>query len=169
MTLMDAPKYDAARSRRISITIWGTLGGFFVLLIGLWLFTGRPVDYPWTWWAYWAGERDVNQFLQAVESNDLNRAYGIWNNDYDWRRHPEKYATYSFDRFTEAWGSDSTENDYGIFKSHEVVARKIWGSGLVVGLLINGRKSDPLFLIYDRKSHTLGNSPVQLSLDPFSR
>jgi hypothetical protein len=166
MTLMDAPKFDAARSRRTARAIWGTLGGLFVFLIGMWIFTGRPVDFPWTWWAYWAGERDVNQFMLAVESNDLNRAFGIWNNDYDWRQHPGKYATYPYERFASDWGPDSSDNDYGIFKSHEVVARKTWGDGIIIGLLVNGRKSKPLFIRYDRTSHTLGDSPVELSLDP---
>jgi hypothetical protein len=167
MTLMDAPKFDAARSRRRSKIIYGTFAGLLVFLVGMWFFTGRPVDYPWTWWTYWAGERDVNQFLQAVESNDMNRAYGIWRNDYDWQHHQDKYVTYPFDRFREDWGPNSNANDYGTITSHRIVARKLSGSELIVGALINGRKSKPLFVAYDKNDHTLGFSPFELNLSPY--
>jgi hypothetical protein len=167
MTLMDAPKYDAARSRRRSQAIYGTFAGLLVFLLGMWLFTGRPVDYPWTWWTYWAGERDVNQFLQAVEGNDLNRAYGIWRNDYDWRQHQEKYAKYPFERFQEDWGPNSNANDYGTITSHHIVARKLSGTELIVAAMINGRKSKALFLAYDKNDHTLSFSPFELNLNPY--
>src|ERR1700722_5514411 len=167
MTLMDAPKFDAARSRRRSQTIYGTFGCLFVFLLGMWFFTGRPVDYPWTWWTYWAGERDVNQFLLAVESNDLPRAYGIWRNDFDWQQHQDKYKGYPYERFAEDWGRDSSANDYGTISSHRIVARKLTGTELIVGAMINGRKSKPLFLAFDKKAHTLGFSPFELSLDHY--
>jgi len=32
--------------------------------------------------------------------------------------------------------------------------------------MINGRKSKPLFLAYDKRQHTLGFSPFELSLNP---
>ena len=167
MTLMDAPKFDAARSRRRSQVFTGTLAFLFLFLVGMWFFTGRPVDYPWNWWTYWAGERDVNQFLLAVEGNDLPRAYGIWRNDFDWKQHQAKYATYPYERFAEDWGRDSSANDYGTISSHTIVARKLTGTELIVGAMINGRKSKPLFLAFDKKEHTLGFSPFELSLDHY--
>jgi hypothetical protein len=167
MTLMDAPKFDAARSRRRTQILCGVFGGLVLFLVGMWLFTGRPVDYPWTWWTYWAGERDVNQFLLAVEGNDMNRAYAVWNNDFDWRQHPDKYKTYPFERFQEDWGKDSSANDYGTISSHRVVARKLTGTELIVAAMINGRKSKALFLAYDRRDHTLGFSPFELNLERY--
>jgi hypothetical protein len=166
MTLMDAPKFDAAGARRRSQIFYGVLAGLFVFLVGMWLFTGRPIDYPWTWWTYWAGERDTNQFLQAVEANDLPRAYAIWDNDFDWRQHLDKYKTYPYERFQEDWGQSSSANEYGTITSHRIVARKLSGSQLIVASMINGRKSKPLFLAYDKKEHTLGFSPFELSLEP---
>ena len=168
MTLMDAPKFDEAKAKQRSLWIRGTLAGVLVIVVGLWFFCGRPFDFPWRWWAYWAGERDASQFLQAVESNDMVRAYGIWENDFDWRQHPDKYKQYSFQRFQEDWGKDSPANDYGAFTSHKVVARKFSGNQLIVGFLVNGRKSKPLFLAYDNDAHTLGFSPFELSLDPLT-
>ena len=166
MTLMDAPKYDVARSRRRTQTVYLLFGGLLVFLVGMWFFTGRPLDFPWNWWTYWAGERDVNQFLQAVENKDLARAYGIWENDYDWHQHPDKYKAYPFERFEEDWGSDSSANDYGAISSHRIVVRKVSGSALIVGSMINGRKSKPLFLAYDKRDHTLGFSPFELTINP---
>lgn len=164
MTLMDAPKYDAAKARRRTQIFSGIFGALAVFIVFMWFFTGRPVDWPWTWWMYWAGERDVNQFLQAVESNDMARAYGIWNNDFDWQRHPDKYVHPTYERFKQFWGQNSSDNDYGTILSHRVVARKKAGEGLIVGMMINGRKSAPLFLIYDGKSHTLDDSPFELTI-----
>lgn len=167
MTIMDAPKYDAARVKRRGQIISGTLIGVLVLVVFLWFFTGRPFDYPWTWWTYWAGERDVNQFLLAVESNDMVRAYAIWNNDFDWRNHPDKYQTYTFARFQQDFGPNSNANDYGTIKSHEIVARRLTGSALIVAAMMNGRKSHPLFLAFDRHDHTLSLSPFELNLNPY--
>ena len=166
MTLMDAPRFDEAKSKRISLWIRGGLLGFVVIVVGFWLVCGRPFDMPWRWWTYWAGEREANQFLVAVEQNDLGRAYGIWLHDDDWKQHPDKFGKYTFDRFKEDWGQDSNANDYGTIKSHRLVARRFSGNQLIVGYLMNGRKSKPLFLAYDGKDHTLGFSPFELTLDP---
>ena len=169
MTLMDAPKFDVAKSRHRANWIKGILAGLLVFLIGMWLFTGRPFDFPWTWWTYWAGERDVNQFLQAVEGNDLQRAYAVWQNDFDWQRHPEKYAQYPYSRFAKDWGQNSRDNEYGTISSHTIVARKLASRELVVAALINGRKSKPLFLAYDKKDHTLSFYPYELTLDGIAK
>lgn len=166
MTLMDAPKFDEKKAKLISLWIRGILGGTLALVIGFWLVCGHPFDMPWHWWAYWAGERDANLFLRAVEQNDMVKAYGIWVNDDDWREHPDKYGKYTFERFKEDWGPDNNSNDYGTIKSHRVVARRFSGNQMIVGFLMNGRKSKPLFLAYDSKEHTLGFSPFELTLDP---
>lgn len=168
MTLMDAPKFDEAKAKRISLWIRGSLLAVLVLVVGFWLFCGRPFDFPWRWWTYWAGEREGNQFLLAVEQNELARAYAIWVHDNDWQQHPDKFGEYTFARFKEDWGSDSNANEYGTIKTHRVVARRFSGNQLIVGFLLNGRKSKPLFLAYDATEHTLGFSPFELTLDPSS-
>jgi hypothetical protein len=165
MTLMDAPKYDAVASRRRSQTLYGFLIGFVVLLLAAWFAVGHPLDGPWTWWTYWTGEHATEKFLGAVEANDLPRAYGIWVDDPAWQQHSVVDGSYTFARFSEDWGQNSSANDYGTIKSHRVVVEKMWGNVLVVGSLINGRKSKALFLSYDRKAHTLGFSPVELTFD----
>ena len=166
MTLLDAPKFDTEKAKSRALWTRGIFAALLVFLVGMWFFTGRPIDFPWTWWTYWAGERDVNQFLLAVEQNQLQRAYGIWENDLEWTMHPDKFKTYPFQRFSEDWGPNSTANDYGTITSHKIVARKLSGNQLIVAALINGRKSHAVFLAFDRNQHTLGFSPFELTIDP---
>ncbi len=165
MTLMDAPRFDSAGSRRRTQLIAGVATGLFVLLLAGWLVAGRPIDFPWTWPTYWSGERTAEHFLKAVESNDLPSAYGIWQNDPEWKQHQERYASYPFARFSEDWGPNSAANDYGTIASHQFVVKKVSGSMLIVGAMINGRKSKPLFLAYDKHDHKLDFSPFELRLN----
>ena len=166
MTLLDAPKFDTARDRRRRIIIYVTVGVLGVFIGGFWLAAGMPFDWPWTWNNHRVGTIAIDRFLRTVEKNDLAAAYGIWNHDPAWKSHPEKYSMYSFDRFQEDWGPTSSENEYGAIKSHAIKVAHMYGNVLVVGALINGRKSKPLFLDYDTKSHVLGFSPVEYYLTP---
>ncbi len=59
-----------------------------------------------------------------------------------------------------------SENEYGVIKSHKIVAARISGNVLLLGIRINGLKSKNLFLNYDPKTHVLGFSPVELYLGP---
>jgi hypothetical protein len=102
-----------------------------------------------------------------VEGNDLPRAYAIWRNDFDWKQHPDKYKGYPYERFAQDWGQDSSDNEYGTISSHRIVARKLTGTELIVGAMINGRKSKPLFIAYDKHDHTLGFSPFELTINPY--
>jgi len=69
MTLLDAPKYDAARERRhkhivIAVFVLAVLSAFG------------------TWWFWnWPEEHHVSGFLKTVESGDLTKAYALWNED----------------------------------------------------------------------------------------
>ena len=87
MTLLDAPKFDEVRYRRNRMILFGAVGLFFVLWTSWWLVSGRPVDWPWNWNAHLLGRMAVNNFLGAVEQNDLPKAYGIWLHDKDWQQH----------------------------------------------------------------------------------
>lgn len=165
MTLMDAPKFDAAVSRRRSRMIYTFLGGFVLLLVVAWLFVGHPVEAPWNWWAYWSGQRTTDQFLHAIESNDLEKAYAIWEHDPDWKQHPAQYAPYTFDRFQNDFGGTSPDNEYGVISSHQIVVARTRPTDVIVGSMINGRKSKPLFLAYGRQDHKLSFSPVELGIN----
>ncbi|MGA9586480.1 MAG: hypothetical protein WBQ95_14195, partial [Terracidiphilus sp.] len=53
----------------------------------------------------------------------------------------------------------SSDNEYGVIQSHQIVAARVFRNVLLVGLLINGRKSKALFLTYYPKDHTLDFAP----------
>ena len=44
MTLLDAPKFDAARDQRRTMILRISAVGLLVLFVALWLVAGRPVD-----------------------------------------------------------------------------------------------------------------------------
>jgi hypothetical protein len=167
MTLMDAPVFDEARERRRGKILLGSCGLLFMLFIGWWLVAGRPVDWPWNWNSYFFGRSAANRFLTAVEQNDLAKAYGIWIHDKDWQHHAQN-AAYSFDRFQDDWSSTSPDNEYGTIQSHKIAAARTYGNGLLMAVLINGRKSKALSLDYDPKARTLSFAPpgVELYLGP---
>lgn len=166
MTLLDAPAFDAARDRRNTNLLIGGASLLVVLFIGAWFVSGRPVDWPWRWWTHLRGRMTASHFLDAVEQNDLQKAYGIWFHDPSWQQHPKNYGAYPFDRFQQDWSPASSANEYGVIKSHSIVAARISGNVLVIGIRINGLQSKALFLAYDPHMHTLGFSPVELYLGP---
>jgi len=168
MTLLDAPVFDTARERRRRMMIYSGAGLLVVLFVGFWLVSGRPVDWPWNWWFHLRGRMVVNSFLTAVEQNDLQKAYGIWEHDPDWQKHPGQYHFYPFSRFQDDWSRTSPDNEYGIIRSHKIVAARMYGNVLLMAILINGRKSDALNLDYDPQTGSLTFAPpgVQLYLGP---
>jgi hypothetical protein len=159
MTLLDAPKFDAARDRRTAFTAQIAAAAVFVLLLVYWLLAGRPIDWPWNWHHYLIGRSKVDHFLTAVEANDLAKAYGIWVNDAKWQQHQQQYTIYPFARFQGDWSSTSPDNEYGAIKSHQIVLAGPYGNGVLVAALINGRKSDALDLAYDARTGQLSFAP----------
>ncbi|MGC1461135.1 MAG: hypothetical protein WA802_02965 [Terracidiphilus sp.] len=160
MTLLDAPKFDEVKDRRNRMIFSGSAALVFVLLVTWWLVSGRPVDWPWNWNTHLLGRMAVNNFLGAVEQNDLPKAYGIWLNDKDWQqRQAQQPSSYPFSRFQQDWSRTSPDNEYGIIQSHKIAAARVYGNVLLVAVLINGRKSGALNLTYDPKTHTLNFSP----------
>jgi hypothetical protein len=168
MTLLDAPKFDAARAKRRQTYLYSTLGFLFVLIIAWWLIASRPIDWPWNWNNYLFARSTVNSFLGDVEKNDLASAYGVWIHDKNWQQHPDKSGPYPFSRFTEDWSPTSPDNEYGVIQSHKISLAGRYGNGVLVAILINGRKTKALNLDYDPKTHSLDFAPpgVELYLGP---
>jgi hypothetical protein len=147
MTLLDAPVYNEARAKkRRNILI--AVGVLVVILGGL------------TWWFWdWPQEHKVDQFFVAVEAKDFPKAFGIWNNDPKWQEHTDKYKLYPYGKFLVDWSASS---DYGVITSHQIVMHLGKGSGVIVGVEVNGRKT-PFFLWVERKSGAIGFSPFELT------
>jgi hypothetical protein len=166
MTLLDAPAYDAARARRNQTILWTAVALLVVLFVGGWIIAGMPVDWPWRWWTHFQARTTANHFLDAVQQNDMQKAYGIWLHDPDWQKHPNEHAVYPFDRFQQDWSPNSSANEYGAIRTHKIVAARMSGNVLLMGIRINGLRSNALFLNYDPKTKALGFSPVELYLGP---
>ncbi len=150
MTLLDAPHYNAAKARtRRNVLITALITCLVI------------AGFAWYFWD-WPQERLVNQFFAAIESRDMPKAFGIWNHDPNWQQHPQKYAAYPYGRFEIDWGHAS---DWGDIKTHKIVMAKTVGSGVVVGVQVNGQKSPLTFLWVERSNKTIGFSPVQLATD----
>jgi hypothetical protein len=110
----------------------------------------------------------VNNFLADVERNDLASAYGTWVHDKNWQQHPDKHSVYPFTRFQEDWSSTSPDNEYGAIQSHKIALAGRYGNGVLIAVLINGRKSKALDLDYDPQTKGLDFAPpgVELYLGP---
>ena len=159
MTLLDAPQFDEAKERRKKRLFLGLAGLVLLLFVGWWLAAGRPVDWPWRWNNHLRGRMTVNSFFKAVEANDLKTAYGIWLHDPAWQQHPEKYSTYSYQRFTRDWAPDGVENTYGAIRSHRIAADVMRGNSLMVGIFVNGTHTKAINLEYFPPDHTLSFTP----------
>jgi hypothetical protein len=163
MTLLDAPQFDPARTKRRNLILQCSAGAIVLLFLSWWLAAHRPVDWPWNWDRYLFGRATVNKFLSAVEAGDLTRAYGVWVNDKNWQQHPGQFS-YTYARFQGDWSATSPDNEYGAIKSHKIAEAARYGNNLLVAALINGRKTDPLNLSYDPKSGQLSFAPPGVSL-----
>ena len=164
MSLMDAPAYNEARERKKSLIIYGAAGLICVLFIGGWVAAGMPVDFPWNWWTHIRGRAVANEFMKDVEHNDLKKAYGVFIHDPTWEQHPNKDASYPFQKFQQDWAPNGEGNQFGAIHSHKIIAAKVSGNVLLIGFRFNNVKTETLTLAYDPKDHTLGFSPVELYL-----
>lgn len=146
MTLLDAPAYNAARGRKRRNILIASLAGLAILGI-----------FVWTFWN-WPAEHRVNRFFAALETQNFEQAYGIWNNDPDWQQHADKYKTanYPYNRFLDDW---STNGEYGKITSHKVLyATSSLGSSTLLAVEVNGRRT-PV---------TLGVEHGSIGFTPFS-
>jgi hypothetical protein len=159
MTLLDAPVYNAREANRNRNIVIAVI--VVVLLIAATGFLGFLTGHGWFFNTV-PSEHRVNKFLDAVEAKDFTQAYGRWNHDPDWQKHPDQYKLYDFNQFQKDWGPTS---DYGVIRSHQIVIVKAVGNGVVMGVNINGGKT-PLFLRVDNKTKQIGFSPIELYVGP---
>ncbi len=155
MTLFEAPKYDpvAARKKRIRIIAIAAI----VVVLGILLWQLR----------YWPEEHVVDQFFDALQQQNFEKAYGVWMHDPDWKNHPQQYDRYSFQNFMQDWGPGG---EWGIIKSHHVDGSAIpsggngspfikGSSGVVVVVTVNERVADKAHIWVQKADKTLGFSP----------
>ncbi len=146
MTLLDAPSFNAAGARKRRNIILGLIAVLAVIGILTWLF--------WNWPA----EHRVNRFFGALEHQQFEKAYGIWNNDPDWQQHADKYKNsgYPYNKFLDDW---SLNGEYGKITSHKILyATSSLGNSTLMAISVNGRKA----------LMTLGVTHGAIGFTPFS-
>ena len=149
MTLLNAPAYNERHERLVQTVLIG-LGSLFALLLVLTL-AGFISGHGWLFSNLYTEHR-IDRFLTDVEQQKFSDAYGIYVNDSDWAKHPDKYSGYPLQRFTEDWTKYSP---VGPIHSHHVDKSVADGSGpfgttLIVASTINGQKDKRLFVAVQR-------------------
>jgi hypothetical protein len=153
MALMDAKEYDpgpAQRRRRIIAT-----AVVVVVAIAAYLYFTR----------YDPEKKVINNFFQAIEQKDFDKAYGIYEGDLDWKQHPDKYSSYTINQFKLDWGP---QGEYGAITSHQIDCaleppKKDFATptGVVIVVTINNR-AEPRSMWVEKKSKTVSDSPVKV-------
>lgn len=153
MTLLNAPAYDERHEKMVRLSVYGAVALFLLLLVlafaGFvtghgWLFSNLPVEHR------------INRFFTALEQKDYDTAYAIYQNDKDWKQHPDKYRAYPEDRFIEDWTKYSPIGRP--ITTHHVDKSVTDGSGVfgttvIVGTTVDGGKR--IFIPYQRSDGTL--------------
>lgn len=153
--LMNAPEYNEAREKRTRNIAIGSV--VLVLATAVLAVSGFLTGHGW-FFSNIPVEHKVDHFFTALENKDYAKAYGIYEGDSDWQKHPEKFS-YSLQRFTEDWTTYSPVD--GPITSHHVDISKTdgtgtFGSGVIVAVRLNGRPKDKAtFMYYVRSDGTL--------------
>jgi hypothetical protein len=145
-TIFTAGHYDPEKARRKRQLVLGIIS-LLIILGGL--------AYLFRYWPY---ERRVDHFFTALQQQDYQQAYSIWQNDANWQQHPEKFKDYPYSDFYRDWGPGG---DWGAIHSHKIegsTTPKRGSSGVIVVVTINGRV-EPARLWVEKKSKTLTWSP----------
>jgi hypothetical protein len=146
MTLLDAQQYDESRDRRrVKVLITSIIAAMF---LGWVIFHLR--NYP--------DRHAADKFFAALAKQDMEGAFGVWNNDPGWKQHADKYSKYGYAEFDQDWGPSG---EWGIVKSHSIDCSYSSGSGVIVQATINGRAKHA-YVWVDKSDKTLHFSPDEI-------
>jgi len=159
MGLLDAKEYDPRPARRRLQLILGAVA-IVVIPLSVWY---------WYFFIHFGPERHAaNKFMEAIERQDFDTAYGIKNADPNWKQHPDKYEP-SLSQFKLDWGPSG---DYGQIKQHSIDCvleppKKDFHSpsGVIVVVIVNGR-TEPASLWVEKSSKTITQSPFEVQCHP---
>ena len=153
MTLLNAPVYDERKEKMQRNALIGT--GVLIVLLILITLGGFIAGHGWAF-SNLPAEHRVNEFFAALQARDYGKAFGIYNNDADWKQHADKYKDYPEARFESDWSTQDPID--GPVKSYHVDISRTdgtgrFGSGIIVAVTVNGGKR--VFMYYIRKDGTL--------------
>jgi hypothetical protein len=152
MSLMDAPAYDPTHDRRVkALVITAVVVILAAFLVGIggyiaghgWFFSNLPAEHK------------VNGFFDALQAKDYDKAYAIYENDPNWKQHPDKFG-YPLSRFIQDWTTYSPVKG-PIYEHHVDVSNTdghgLFGSGIIVAVRVNG--DHKVFMYVNRADGTL--------------
>lgn len=149
MTLLDAKEFEPEKeSRKRKRLILGITVIVIILLLG------------WWYW-YWPEEHVVTNFFGALEKQDFNSAYAIWQHDPKWQQHPGEYAKYPFTEFYRDWGPSG---QWGVIKTAKVNGAHPCpppSSGVLVDVIVNNRVEHAQVWV-EKSDHTMSYPPCEL-------
>lgn len=148
MTLLDAKEYNPKPHQRL------------VRLIGIAIVILIVAGVAWFIFRYQPEKNVVDRFFQDIETGKFEEAYGIYNADPDWKQHPDKYSTYTYNQFYLDWGPSG---DYGKITQHKVECAteppaKGFKSptGVIVVVRINNRADTTESFWVEKKTRSIG-------------
>ncbi|HEY4961967.1 MAG TPA: hypothetical protein VII29_13995 [Terriglobales bacterium] len=155
MTLFDTKPYDFVQARKRRNRIIAIVAIVLVCAILAWNFRHYPQEHA------------VDTFFAALQQQDYEKAYGIWNHDPDWKQHPQQYAKYTFQNFAQDWGPGG---EWGLIKTYHVDGSAVptggngtkfdvASSGVVVVVTVNERVAQKAHVWVEKSDKTLGFSP----------
>ena len=146
MTLMDAQQYDEARDRRRrNAIIAAVIAGLILIWLGY-----HFRNYP--------ERRAAHRFFAALERQDIEGAFGTWQQDTAWKQHQDKHSKYSYGDFYQDWGP---AGEWGPIKSYTVDCSYSSGSGVIVQVTVNHR-TERAYVWVDKSDKTLHFSPNEI-------
>ncbi|HEY1464534.1 MAG TPA: hypothetical protein VGF44_14050 [Terriglobales bacterium] len=146
MTLLDAKEFDPGQGRNFRNIIFVSV--MLIMLVSWTLYHMR--DYP---------ERNTtDKFFGALQQKNFEGAYGIWFEDADWKKHPDKFKDYSYNDFYRDWGPGS---EWGAVNKYEVDCSLSVGNGVIVQATVNNRLQ-PANVWVDKKDKTLSFPPSEI-------
>src|SRR5262249_49899176 len=122
MTLLDAQQYDEARARRRMKIIIASIIGALILAWGFYHLLNFPERHA------------ADKLFAALQKQDIEGAFAVWNHDSDWKQHSDKYSKYGYAEFDQDWGPSG---EWGIIKSYSVDCSYSGGSGVIVQATVN--------------------------------
>ena len=157
MALLDAKEYDPRPAKRR----WRLIGaGILVVIVAF---------IAWRIFRYTPETHVINSFFDALENNDYEKAYGIYNADPDWKQHPNQYDKYTMPQFVLDWGPSG---EYGPIKSHKIdcvtepEAKDFQSpSGVIVVVIVNNQTKETSLWV-EKKSKTITTSPFEVQCHP---
>jgi hypothetical protein len=140
MTLLDAPQFDPVKAKRRRIKIALLVASVLVLAVLGWLYRN------------WPEEHAVDRFFTALQTQDYEKAYGIYFDDPGWRQHLQNYSQYTYADFYRDWGPGG---EWGLVKNHRIYGSAATRGGVVVEVVVNERADRARIFVLKDKTLTL--------------